>query len=68
METLRRYVSQAPSDMAMFDPDMRYIAVSRGWIATYGLAGDFSVLQTPGGGVTVEARMPMERGARTRLP
>lgn len=40
VETLWAFVSQAPSEMAMFDRGMRYIAASRGWIDHYRLPED----------------------------
>ncbi len=42
-EKLRLFVEQTPVAVAMFDRDMRYLAVSRGWLADYKL-GDRDII------------------------
>ena len=37
---LRLFIANAPSAIAMFDSQMRYLAVSQRWLTDYGLQGD----------------------------
>lgn len=42
-EQLRAFIEQAPVALAMFDPDMRYLAVSRMWVRNYSLDGQMLI-------------------------